>query len=178
MRSISKAYAAQRPGTGPGAANKQSAAAPRYWHDWAQRYSWRERAESWDEHLDRESRRAQVEARRRMQRRHERLLRLEFHKLVEASRTVEWTGLTPEQLIRYTEALLRMERLVHGQPITIERHEHIGAKAGPIQIISARTPSEPSPELMANVLKILGECGAFDGAKDSDRQQPPGEAIA
>jgi hypothetical protein len=133
-----------------------------------------------DEYLDRESRRARLEEVSRMQRRHARRLRYLFRKLYVASRTVDWSGLTPEQFIRYTEALLRMERLVHGQPITIVRHEHTGAEAGQIQIISAGMPIEPSPEFMANVIQILHQCGAFDDelsqANDEPKPAPDGDA--
>jgi hypothetical protein len=186
---VGKAFAALRSRTGQGSATKRSAAASGHWHSWARRFDWRARAEAWDAHLDREVRAAQVEAVRKLQERHQLQLRHLSNKLIAAGQDVDFSRLSPEQLVRLTGEVIRLERLVHNEPISVERHEHTGAADAPpvAHQVAVRSTFEPTPEFMASVMGILAAHGGLTEAEepevataagathDRDRGRPVGD---
>jgi hypothetical protein len=146
-RSVGKAYRQTHPPrTRDEPARDRSAAAPGHSHDWARKFDWRARAEAWDEHLDAETRAAQVAARRKLQERHLLVLQTLSNKLVHAAAATDFSRLPPELDVGLTIEVIRNERLVHGEPVTVERHEHTGADRLPEVRHGAPYPDSKRPE--------------------------------
>jgi hypothetical protein len=124
---------------------------------WASRWCWRERAQAWDDHCYAEASVAKIDAVRKMNERHELQLRAAFNVVIRRAAKIDPAELTVAQVFLFTEKLIHLERLVHGQPILIEAHQHTGTGGeGPVPTLT------PLPEFFAEVLRILNDCGARD----------------
>jgi hypothetical protein len=125
--------------------------------EWAREHKWASRAAAWDAHLDRLASLARIETVREMQNQHRAILNAVSKKVATAlSRKCTWNSMGPTQGIRVLGELIRLQRLVDGEPITIERVEHgIDQSAEERQEFMETTCP---PEFMAEVIKILSEC--------------------
>jgi hypothetical protein len=162
-RSLAKAYDLHRQRTSPGSATRRSAQAPGHWHGWSRQFDWRSRAEAWDAHLDREARDGQVRARRELQASHENTLRVAADRLSEALQSVDFNQMKPTELVNSVCKVIECQRVIHGEPINVERHEHTGAEgAPPVQHqVGVKSTFEPSPEYLAAVVAGLHRYGAL-----------------
>src|SRR5262249_44653298 len=100
---------------------------------WSCAFHWVDRASAWDRHLDAEVRRAQEEARREMGERHVREARALQAKALERLRALCPEELGPTDLLRYIVEAAKLERLVLGEPDTVQRHELTGRSGGPLR---------------------------------------------
>lgn len=99
---------------------------------WSSRWRWVERAQAYDDHLDRQER-AKTEAyRRKMNERHRATAAAALGKVVEWLQNVQGTNLRPLEAARVMEVAAKLERLAVGEPTEIGKTEHAGdARAGP-----------------------------------------------
>jgi hypothetical protein len=136
------------------------------WNAWAARWRWAERARTYDAHLDRVALAARAEAVARLQEKHKFQLRHLFNQAIRAGQQLDPDRMTPEQVLRFTEKVIILERLVHGQPVTIEQVRSAGLDGGVLRQVSGHVivPPDPDPAYLAEVMRILSGAGAPDGA--------------
>jgi hypothetical protein len=152
----------------PGSASKRAATGRL--QEWSSTFRWVARAAAWDAHVDAQARDAHVEAVRELQRKHQDCLSTIFDQFAEAIRGLNWSKLTPTQAVHVADKLITLQRLVIGEPVSVERMQHTGGDGGPIRQVVAHTTFNPSPAEIAEVMRILGDCGALD--------EPPGADVA
>ena len=88
--------------------------------------AWVQRANAWDRHLDAEARAAQETARREMVERHLREARTLQGKALQRLQALTPEELGPTELLRYIVEAVKLERLLLGEPDTVQRHELTG----------------------------------------------------
>lgn len=93
---------------------------------WSRAFGWVERANAWDRHLDDEARAAQEAARRDVVERHLREARTLQGKALQRLQALTPEELGPAELLRYIVEAVKLERLVLGEPDTVQRHELTG----------------------------------------------------
>jgi hypothetical protein len=93
---------------------------------WSHAFDWVQRANAWDRHLDAEARQAQEAARRDMVERHLREARTLQGKALQRLQALTPEELGPAELLRYIVEAVKLERLVLGEPDTVQRHELTG----------------------------------------------------
>jgi hypothetical protein len=105
---------------------RTSAASERQLDKWSRAFGWVERASAWDRHLDAEARAAQEAARREMVERHLREARTLQGKALQRLQALTPEELGPVELLRFIVEAAKLERLVLGEPDTVQRHELTG----------------------------------------------------
>jgi hypothetical protein len=140
------------------------------WNAWAARWHWAERGRAYDVHMDREALAARAELVRRLQEKHKLQLCYLFNQAIKAAQQLDFERLSPDQVLRWTERLIVLERLVHGQPVSVEQLRHAGPDGGLLRqaVGHVLVPSDPDPAYLARVMQILARdgAGAPDGAPD------------
>lgn len=109
------------------------------------RWSWVERAESWDAYQDRESRIAEIASIREMNERQVGLAKLLQAKLLVALRGMDADKLTPAAIAQWLEVSVKVERLASGQ--ATERTAGV---------------AEETPEDREFLRRVLGDPKAMD----------------
>jgi hypothetical protein len=107
-------YVAERQESGGG--RKGAIRAPGRWKFWAQQYEWKNRAEAYDAHLDREARLRREAELRAMDERHLALARSVQALLARRLQEFDPRELTPPVIIRWLETAVMLERLVMELP--------------------------------------------------------------
>lgn len=103
-------------------------------------WKWARRAEAWDRELDRTFAEAVADRRRDAARSTMEILRFARIRATERLRDMDWSKLTPDQLLRWLEATIKLEREVLGQP---QKVEVSGSNGGPVQLhVEAMTDDE------------------------------------
>jgi hypothetical protein len=146
-------------------------AAKRHHFGWSRRWQWVERAAAHDAHQDVQRRESLAEAIRKTQERHQLLARGVFSKLVAATPGVDFSRLTPTQFLGAVVQLVHLERLILGEPVSVERVQHTGPSGGPVRQVVAQSTFNPTPELVAEAMRILAVHGGLDPEPDV---APPG----
>ena len=82
---------------------------------WSIKWNWVERAVSWDEELDRRNREAQAEARKEMAERHINESMMFQQKVLERLRELNPQELSPNDMARWFEIAVKVERLSRGE---------------------------------------------------------------
>jgi hypothetical protein len=132
---------------------------------WSSRWRWVERAQAYDLHLDRLARGAREEEVRRLQEKHKLQLRHLFNQAIKAGQNIDPDKMTIEEVFRLTERLIYLERLVHGQPVSVEQVRHEGPDGGVVrQAHVIAQAADPDPAYLAQVMQILSSSGALDSA--------------
>ena len=105
---------------------KQQGCSVKTVHQWSSLYTWRRRVAAWDDELDRQRRKAEIEAVREMKKRHIKLaLKMqniaenELEKLAEKSENSLENTLEPKMVKNYLMDGTTLERLNRGQPTEI-----------------------------------------------------------
>lgn len=150
----------------------------RLWYNAASTQKWEERAASWDERELLAKRENLADSTRKMQEKHVLHLRNIFNKVILAGQKVNWDSITPGQVISFTAQLIHLERLVAGEPVSVERVQHTGADGGPIRQAVAQSVFTPTPEFMAQTMELLAKHGAFDGDEGGDDDGKSGDTDA
>ncbi len=144
-RSIRGAYR-QRSGNEGATGNGQASGC---WNAWARAYRWRERAEEWDRHVDREARLAHVDAVREMNRRQVELFQAVQAKALEALAKTTAEDLAPPDIVRWLVEATKGERLARGEVTEAVRNEQAGENKVTLEVVEriVRTRAEARDEL-------------------------------
>lgn len=82
---------------------------------WSRRWNWVERTSAWDEELDRQNREAQAEARKEMAERHIKESQMFQQKVLERLREINPMELSPNDMAKWFEISVKVERLSRGE---------------------------------------------------------------
>lgn len=93
---------------------------------WSSRWNWVERTSAWDNELDRQNREAQIEAIKEMSERHTKQAMLFQQKVLERMRELSVRELSPNDMARWFEVAVKIERLSRGETTEILKQEHVG----------------------------------------------------
>lgn len=83
---------------------------------WSSKWSWHKRAIAWDAELDEQVREAQEKARKEMSERHIKEAMLMQQKLVESLKNIDPSELTPNDIARWLDTAVKIERMARGEP--------------------------------------------------------------
>jgi hypothetical protein len=89
---------------------------------WSSTWNWVERVEEWDQEEDRRLSLSRIEQKRKMDEEHLRIARAARNKAVRALAEVDPSDFTPKDVLSWLDTCLRLERLIVGEPETIEKH--------------------------------------------------------
>ena len=93
---------------------------------WSRRWKWVERVSAWDRELDKKNREAQIEAIKEMSERHTKEAMMFQQKVLERLRELKPSELSPNDMARWFEAAVKIERLSRGETTEILKQEHSG----------------------------------------------------
>lgn len=91
----------------------------RVWQRWCSAYSWVMRADAWDAEVYRTTRNEHIQAIKDMNDRAIKIAKGLQQKAIERLRQMDMAELSPDQIIRYVQVGISMERLALGQPTEI-----------------------------------------------------------
>ncbi len=86
---------------------------------WSSKWDWVERATAWDEEEDRRLGLSRIEAKKKMDEEHLRIVRTARNKAVKALAEVDLTGCSLSELRYWLDTFMHWERLILGEPETI-----------------------------------------------------------
>lgn len=89
---------------------------------WSSQWDWVECAQAWNEEDDRRLLHAPIEARKRMDEEHLRIVRSGRNKTVKALSEVDRTDASPTEVRYWLDTFMKWERLIQGEPENIEEH--------------------------------------------------------
>jgi hypothetical protein len=104
----------------------ESAAKIRQLEKWSVRWRWVERAQSYDDEMDRQLRAKKEKARAEMAERHAKMALIGQGTVLERFRQIKPEDLTPSQAVQWLDTLTKIERLSLGEPTEIQKSEHTG----------------------------------------------------
>jgi Phage terminase small subunit len=93
---------------------------------WSRRDNWVERCRQYDEYMEREYLLQQIEERRKMAERHAKQAMIFQNKVLERLRSLNPKELSPNDLIRWFDIAVKIERLSRGESTEIQQVEHSG----------------------------------------------------
>jgi hypothetical protein len=133
---------------------------------WSSQWSWVERAREWDAHQDLRRIDALLEARKRMDEEHLKIIRAARNKAIAAlgMLSVDLLANNPSELRHWITELIRYERLIIGEPESIEERS---------EKIEVRTTIEERLKAYAPVFQELIDEGAIllDGHHDQPKRE-------
>jgi len=91
---------------------------------WSSRYRWVERAQAWDEEVDRRAREAHLRAVKEMRERHARMAVALQQKALDRLKQMDPDELEPLEVLKYLIEAAKLERLARGEPETIQEHRN------------------------------------------------------
>ena len=145
--------------------------------EWSRNWEWVRRSAAWDNYLDRESRLAQVEAVREMNRRYANTARAVLSKALLALKGMDARELEPSDVARMIELANKVERLCHGeatehtkQDIKNENNVVLQVVERIVPIRGASPPALPAPEPVAPAALAPAE----DAVYELPAEPPPG----
>lgn len=124
QRSLAKALAA--------AAKKPSNR--RHWQRWAAKYRWVERAQAYDDYLDRLAREKAEQERAEMAKRHAQMALLFLQRVAERMRNLRPEELSPAELARWFRVAVEVERLARGE--STSRTELMGRGGDVVRVVT------------------------------------------
>jgi hypothetical protein len=145
-RSIVKA--AEEPGTSPKV---------RQFKKWSSRNRWVQRAQAYDDEMERQLRARSEKARKEMAERHAKLAVLGQGTVLEAFRRIKAEDLTAGEAVRWLDTLVKIERLSRGEPTDIQKAEHSGPGGGPMEFANMTDDGR-----RAEMIRCLKEMGRTD----------------
>lgn len=90
---------------------------------WYTKWSWRDRVDAWDEELDRIAREKQEQERAEMAERHIKESLMLQQKIIERMQELRSKELTPNDIARWLDIAVKIERLSRGEPTEIGKQE-------------------------------------------------------
>jgi hypothetical protein len=133
---------------------------------WSSQWSWVERAREWDAHQDLRRIDALLEARKRMDEEHLKIIRAARNKAIAAlgMLSVDLLANNPSELRHWITELIRYERLIIGEPESIEERS---------EKMEVRTTIEERLKAYAPVFQELIDEGAIllDGHHDQPKRE-------
>jgi hypothetical protein len=144
--------------------------APGEWKKQCAKWSWVARSHAYDAHQARMIQRAHFNAIKKANEKHLVLVQNHFAKLIRQLAAIDYsTVVNPGKLLDLTERLIMLERLLLGTPLQAEEVRVAPVDPTTIKAVQESTVERiDTPEMMAEVLKILDAQGAFD----DDRSTP------
>ena len=134
----------------------ESTAKIRQLEKWSVKWRWVDRAQAYDDEIDRQVRAKNEKTRKEMAERHAKMAVLGQGIVLEAFRQIKPEDLTPGQAVQWFDTLVKIERLSRGQPTEIQQSEHGGTLS-----IEARyrkmTPEERRTEIVRILRDELGK---------------------
>lgn len=113
---------------------KRSAKVPGAWDGAAERWSWRARADAWDQaEIDRR-RQEHAEALATMHERHAQIAVLFQQRAIERIRGMDPSELSATAVATWFDVAVKVERTARGEPAEIHRQEQTGVGGGPVSI--------------------------------------------
>jgi hypothetical protein len=162
-RSIRAAYR-QRHGNEEAPATGQPSG---HWNAWARDWRWRQRAEAYDAHLDRQARLAQVEAVREMNSQHVRTFKAVRAKALQALAKITAEDLTPQDIVRWLVEATKGERLALGQVTEAVRSEQSGETKTELVVVEKIVRTRE--EARENTPALPPATGGADALPESER---------
>jgi hypothetical protein len=135
---------------------------------WSGKWNWVERAEEWDEEEDRILRLSRIEAKRRMDEEHLRIVRHARNKAVRALNDLDPKDLTPSELRHWLDMTLKLERLIMGEPDSIEERR---TKIHPTQDYDL----EKEMEELAPIIEDMYRRGILTDSLGTVEDEEPGK---
>lgn len=144
----------------------------RRWYQIEREWRWRSRAIAWDE----AERLKRLEGRARkledLERRHTTLSHGLLNKLILRANQLDPASLSPSETIRWAIELIKLERLLHGEPIDHQKHEHSGPGGAPIAATIAWY--QPTEAELEKALAIMDRYAPIAARDEPDPQPEPG----
>jgi hypothetical protein len=189
MESVWKGYLedreARRAGTRAEAVNgtgtrKDRPKVPTQWYRAKDKYNWAGRCLAWDREEQARLRKEHLVNVRAMNKRHEGTVRVLISKLVERLKSISFEQITSDQVVSYTDRLLKLERLIMGAPIVAEEVRTREEQAADTEMREALEAgavdgNAMSPEYFAQVLNIMERHGALSA--EHDQPTEGGESV-
>jgi hypothetical protein len=129
----------------------------RQFKKWSSRNRWVQRAQAYEDEMDRQLRARSEKARKEMAERHAKMAVLGQGIVVEAFRRIKPEDLTPSQAVQWFDTLVKIERLSRGEPTDIQKAEHSGPGGGPMEFANMT-----DDERRAEMVRCLKEMGRTD----------------
>ncbi len=131
---------------------------------WSSRWGWVERTAAWDEELDRRGRESQIEERKEMAKRHINEAMVFQQKVLERMRQLNPNELSPNDMARWFEIAVKVERLSRGEATENVKQE----VKGQVDInddITKRIINDPGASALAHELleKLAQNQSGSDG---------------
>ncbi len=164
-RSVPKAYRHNQGNT-----EAKSGQASGCWNAWAREYRWRERAEEWDRHLDRQARLAQVDAVKAMNSRQTRYAIAMQQKGISALLKLKAEEITAAEAQRLLTEGAKLERVALGQAAEIVRNEQAGESKTELVIVEKIVTTRA--EARGDIPALPPVAGGADILPDSENGPP------
>lgn len=136
-------------------------------------WRWVSRAQAWDAHQAVLTAKAHANAVRKANEKHLAIVQNHFGKLIKQTTSIDYSMYVDMgDLLKFAKELINLERLLLGMPLQVEEVRRAPSDPLITQAIkeSASTASCATPELLAEVCKILAEQGALGSAEEPERE--------
>jgi len=168
-RSIDKAYRSFRSRQATGVKEAPTVVrggASGSWNAAARKWSWTARARAYDAHQAVLVQRAHANAIKKANERHLAVVQNHFGKLLKQTQVTDYSGLTDMgDLLKAAKELILLERLLLGMPLTVEETRTAPVDPAAARAVQESVESTATPEMLAEVFKILDAQGAFADAR-------------
>ncbi len=144
------------------------------WKGQCAAWGWVKRAQAYDAHQAVQAQKARAAVVRKTNEKHLVIVQNNFTKLIKRLQFVDYSEMGAMELLRATEKLIHLERLLLGMPLTVEETRLALADPAPALAAQDSADSLATPEMMAEVFKILDAQGVFE----DDPPAPQGETSA
>lgn len=131
---------------------------------WSSKYRWVERAQAWDDEVDRRAREAHLRAVKEMRERHARYAVALQMKALDRLKQMDPDELEPLEVLKFIVEAAKLERLARGEPDTIQ--EHTGKDGGPIEHRHSFDLSRLSIEELRSLERILDKASQSGGSAE------------
>lgn len=137
---------------------------------WSRQHHWVERCAAWDDEVDRMAREEQARAIAEMCRQHaEEAVRLRlaaFKSLMEQLEGFALEDLNPADLLKIWNETVKVERLIRGEPETVQQQQITGKGGGPVRV-AGQDLSRLSDDELAQLERLLSKAGEPDAGTDT-----------
>jgi len=130
---------------------------------WASEWDWDERASAYDEEQEDKLLASRIEQKKKMDEEHLRIVRGARNKAVQALKQLDPKDLTPSELRHWLEMTLKLERLIMGEPESIEERR---TKIDPTQDYDL----EKEMEELAPIIEDMFRRGILTDDEDPEKE--------
>ena len=140
----------------------------RHWSRWMEKYRWYERAQAYDDYIERKKRKEKEKAILEMADRHVKLSKAFQQRLAQRLQQIDPSELSPSDMAKWLDVATKLERLSIGEPIEIGKQEVQGQVTQRHEYdITHRV------EQYADVYRQLARRGVFCGSDEGDDTGEP-----